>query len=123
MTCGCEPEPPRAGWCRVRLGQGDTLATLSKETGAAWSEIVKANGGSAANRASIDAWVASVGGQKTGAVDDQGRPWWAFTPGVTVLWLPQGSRSCECDCEQATGSSSPLGIIGAAVAAYLLLGD
>jgi hypothetical protein len=107
----------------VRLREGDTLGVLAAETGVAWSEIVKANGGSAANRATIDAWIESVDGQKTGAVDDQGRPWWAFTPGVTVLWLPQGSRVCECDCEPAASSSSPLGIIGAAVAAYLILGD
>lgn len=123
MSCACEPKPPRAGWCRVRLQSGDTLAELEKLTGVSWSEIIKVNGGSAASRATIDSWIESVGGQPTGAVDEKGRPYWAFTPGVTVLWLPEGSRKCECDCDDAAGSSSPMGLIGAALAAYLVFGD
>ena len=123
MSCACEPKPPRAGWCRVRLRSGDTLAVLEELTGVSWPEIIKVNGGSAASRATIDAWIESVGGQKTGAVDEKGRPFWAFTPGVTVLWLPEGSRACECDCGPETPSRSPLALIAAALAAYFVFGD
>ena len=107
----------------MRLRSGDTLAVLEELTGVSWPEIIKVNGGSAASRATIDAWIESVGGPKTGAVDEKGRPFWAFTPGVTVLWLPDGSRECECDCGPASSTSSPLKLIGAALAAYLVLGD
>jgi hypothetical protein len=107
----------------VRLQSGDTLAELERVTGVSWPEIIMVNGGSPATRATIDAWIQSVGGQPTGAVDDKGRPYWAFTPGETVLWLPEGSRKCECECDDAPSSSSSAGLIGGLLAAYLLLGD